>query len=67
MRKVHTKILDEIKSSNWWPDDTPFEIIAGAVLHSRQNGKIWKRFHRIILLNHRFVSDLKTKDHIFKN
>lgn len=32
MRKVYTKLLDELGHKNWWPADTPFEVIVGAVL-----------------------------------
>lgn len=32
MKKVYTKLLDELGHKNWWPADTPFEVIVGAVL-----------------------------------
>jgi endonuclease-3 related protein len=32
MKKVYTKLLEELGHKNWWPADTPFEVIIGAVL-----------------------------------
>jgi endonuclease-3 related protein len=32
MIKVYTKLLNELGPKNWWPADTPFEVIIGAVL-----------------------------------
>jgi len=32
MIKVYNKLLDELGPKNWWPADTPFEVIVGAVL-----------------------------------
>src|SRR5659263_171519 len=32
MIKVYTKLLCELGPKNWWPADTPFEVIIGAVL-----------------------------------
>lgn len=32
MIKVYNKLLSELGPKNWWPADTPFEVIVGAVL-----------------------------------
>jgi endonuclease-3 related protein len=32
MIKVYNKLLKELGPKNWWPADTPFEVIVGAVL-----------------------------------
>jgi endonuclease-3 related protein len=32
MIKVYNKLLCELGPKNWWPADTPFEVIVGAVL-----------------------------------
>ena len=32
MIKVYTKLLNELGPKNWWPADTSFEVIVGAVL-----------------------------------
>ena len=32
MIKVYTRLLCELGPKNWWPADTPFEVIIGAVL-----------------------------------
>lgn len=32
MIKVYNKLLNELGPKNWWPADTPFEVIVGAVL-----------------------------------
>jgi len=32
MIKVYAKLLSELGPKNWWPADTPFEVIVGAIL-----------------------------------
>ena len=32
MIKVYNKLLNELGPKNWWPADTPFEVIVGAIL-----------------------------------
>jgi endonuclease-3 related protein len=32
MIKVYNKLLNELGPKNWWPADTPFEVIVGAFL-----------------------------------
>jgi endonuclease-3 related protein len=32
MIKVYTRLLNELGPKSWWPADTPFEVIVGAVL-----------------------------------
>ncbi len=32
MIKVYKKLLNELGPKNWWPADTPFEVIVGAIL-----------------------------------
>lgn len=32
MIEVYTRLLNELGPKNWWPADTPFEVIIGAVL-----------------------------------
>lgn len=45
MKNVYEKLLFELGHRNWWPADTPFEVIIGAVLTQQTK---WENVERAI-------------------
>ncbi len=46
MIKVYNKLLNELGPKKWWPADTPFEVIVGAVLTQQTK---WENVEKAIL------------------
>ncbi|HMB44500.1 MAG TPA: endonuclease [Candidatus Methanoperedens sp.] len=45
MKKTYDKLLYELGRKNWWPADTPFEVVIGAVLTQQTK---WENVERAI-------------------
>ena len=45
MKKTYDKLLYELGPKNWWPADTPFEVVIGAVLTQQTK---WENVERAI-------------------
>ncbi len=45
MKKIYDKLLFELGHKNWWPADTPFEVVIGAVLTQQTK---WENVERAI-------------------
>lgn len=45
MKKTYDKLLYELGHKNWWPADTPFEVVIGAVLTQQTK---WENVERAI-------------------
>ena len=66
MKKIYDLLLGELGHKNWWPADTPFEVIIGAVLTQQTR---WENVERAIrnLKDHNLVeaeslSKVKTEE-----
>lgn len=45
LQRVYAKLLDHFGPQRWWPGETPFEVIVGAVLTQNTN---WKNVEKAI-------------------
>lgn len=45
MIDVYTKLLNQFGNKNWWPADTPFEVVIGAILTQQTK---WENVERAI-------------------
>lgn len=45
LQRVYAKLLDHFGPQHWWPGETPFEVIVGAVLTQNTN---WKNVEKAI-------------------
>jgi endonuclease-3 related protein len=62
---VYEELLDYFGHRNWWPGDTPFEIIVGAILTQNTN---WKNVEKALnnlkqeqLLSYKGISEIDTE------
>ncbi|BCO10035.1 endonuclease III [Desulfolithobacter dissulfuricans] len=45
LEQIYTRLLDHFGPQNWWPGDTPFEVMVGAVLTQNTN---WQNVEKAI-------------------
>ncbi|WP_457574880.1 endonuclease III domain-containing protein [Desulfolithobacter sp.] len=45
LKEIYTSLLDHFGPQNWWPGDTPFEVMVGAVLTQNTN---WQNVEKAI-------------------
>jgi endonuclease-3 related protein len=45
LQTIYTRMYDQLGSQHWWPGETPFEVMVGAILTQNTN---WKNVERAI-------------------